>query len=57
MTELIARNRFSVAGIGLAGSPSQSLVDSLNGLEQDAFGMRKRANQLREEARAAGQSF
>ena len=51
MTESIARNRFRLAGIGLAGIPSRSLIDNLNDLEQYVFGMRARAAQLEEEAR------
>ena len=33
----------------MAGIPSRSLVDTLNGLEQYVFGMRARADQLEEE--------
>ena len=51
MTESIARNRFRLGGIGLAGIPSRSPIDNLNDLEQYVFGMRARADQLEEEAR------
>jgi hypothetical protein len=51
MRESIARYRFGLAGIGLAGVPSRSLVDNLNDLERYVFGLRGRADQLEEEAR------